>query len=182
MVQKRAINRNCIRYGKLFIGKLSRLNKMIELEEINIKEIEEFWKLHIAYLVDDGIIRDPEDIEYFKSDEYRNVIKAHMVRDKDKHHLIYFMEDGKRIGAASYCIYKSEDCKCFILDYWIFEEYRNNNLGHLCFEKLEEVTKRDGATYYEINSLKEDSIRFWKSLGFVENGIDEYGEKLFIKK
>ena len=34
----------------------------------------------------------------------------------------------------------------------------------------------------EINSLKEDSIRFWKSLGFVENGIDEYGEKLFIKK
>ena len=59
MVQKRAINRNCIRYGKLFIGKLSRLNKMIELEEINIKEIEEFWKLHIAYLVDDGIIRDP---------------------------------------------------------------------------------------------------------------------------
>jgi GNAT superfamily N-acetyltransferase len=105
-----------------------------------------------------------------------------MVRDKDKHHLIYFMKDGKRIGAASYCIYKSEDGKCFILDYWIFEEYRNNNLGHLCFEKLEEVTKRDGATYYEINSLKEDSIRFWKSLGFVENGIDEYGEKLFIKK
>lgn len=155
---------------------------MIELEKINIKEIEEFWKLHIAYLVDDGIITDPEDIEYFKSEEYRNVIKEHMVRDKDKHHLIYFMKDGKRIGAASYCIYKSEDGKCFILDYWIFEEYRNNNLGHLCFEKLEEVTKRDGATYYEINSLKEDSIRFWKSLGFVENGIDEYGEKLFIKK
>ncbi len=41
---------------------------------------------------------------------------------------------------------------------------------------------RGGATYYEINSTKEDSIRFWKSLGFLENGIDEYGEKLFIKK
>ena len=95
--------------------------------------------MHIAYLVDDGIISDPEDIEYFKSEEYRNVIKNHMVRDKDKHHLIYFMKDGKRIGAASYCIYKSEDGKCFILDYWIFNEYRNNNLGHLCFEKLEEV-------------------------------------------
>ncbi len=31
---------------------------MIELEEININTIEEFWKLHIAYLVDDDIISD----------------------------------------------------------------------------------------------------------------------------
>ena len=54
---------------------------MIELEEINIKEIEAFWKLHISYLVDDGIITDPEDIEYFKSDEYRNVIIEHMIRE-----------------------------------------------------------------------------------------------------
>ena len=48
--------------------------------------------------------------------------------------------------------------------------------------KHEEVSKQDGAAYYEINFAKEDSIRFWKSLGFVENWIDEYGEKLFIKK
>ena len=31
---------------------------MIELEEININTIEEFWELHIAYLVDDDIISD----------------------------------------------------------------------------------------------------------------------------
>ena len=92
------------------------------------------------------------------------------------------MKDGKRISAASYCIYKIEAGKCFISDYWIFEKYRNNNLWHLCFEKLEEVIKQDGLTYYEINSKKEDSIRFWKSLGFVENWLDEYGEKLFINK
>jgi hypothetical protein len=30
--------------------------------------------------------------------------------------------------------------------------------------------------------MKEDSIRFWKSIGFVENGKDEYDMLLFIKR
>lgn len=33
----------------------------------------------------------------------------------------------------------------------------------------------------EINSEKEDSIRFWKSLGFVENGVDEWDMKVFVR-
>ena len=40
----------------------------------------------------------------------------------------------------------------------------------------------DGAKYYEINSTKEGSIRFWKSLGFVENGKDEYDMLLLVKR
>lgn len=155
---------------------------MIDIEQIKVQKIDLFWKLHISYLIDDGIITDSEDVEYFKSDEYRSVIKEHMLREKDKHHLVYFYNEGKRIGAASYCTYKSEDGKCFILDFWIFKDFRNKNLGHLCFKKLEEITIQDGAKYFEINSTKEDSIRFWKSLGFVENGLDEYGEKIYIKK
>ena len=35
---------------------------------------------------------------------------------------------------------------------------------------------------HEINSTKEDSIRFWKSIGFTPNGKDEYDIPLFIKK
>ncbi len=34
----------------------------------------------------------------------------------------------------------------------------------------------------QINSTKEDSIRFWKSIGFTPNGKDEYDIPLFIKK
>jgi len=34
----------------------------------------------------------------------------------------------------------------------------------------------------QINSTKEDSIRFWKSIGFSPNGKDEYDISLFIKK
>lgn len=34
----------------------------------------------------------------------------------------------------------------------------------------------------QINSTKENSIRFWKSIGFTPNVKDEYDIPLFIKK
>lgn len=155
---------------------------MIKIEEIPIERIDEFWNIHIRYLIDDGIITDEEDVDYFKGEEYRGILKNHMVRDVDKQHMIYFVQDEQRIGAASYCTYQSEDGKCFILDYWVFPEYRGDGTGHKCFEALEQYTKMDGAEYYELNSTKENSIRFWKSLGFVENGKDEYDMSLLVKR
>ena len=155
---------------------------MISIEEIPVERINEFWEIHIKYLVNDGIISDEEDVDYFKGDEYRGILKDHMVRSEDRHHMVYFCRDGKRIGAASYCTYQSEDGKCFILDFWVFPEFRGNGTGHRCFEALEMHTKADGAKYYELNSTKEDSIRFWKSLGFVENGKDEYDMLLLVKR
>ena len=155
---------------------------MILIEEIPVENINEFWSIHLKYLLDDGIIDDPEDIEYFSGDEYRNIIKNHMIRKCDKHHMVYFKEDENRIGAAQYNTYQSEDGKCFVMDFWVFPEYRGNGTGHRCFEALEKYTKANGASYYEINSDKEDSIRFWKSIGFIENGTDEYDMQLFIKR
>ena len=155
---------------------------MISIEEIPAARINEFWELHIRYLVDDGIISDEEDIAYFTGKEYRGILKDHMIRSTDKQHMVWFCQNGERIGAASYCNYQSEDGKCFILDYWVFPQFRGNGTGHRCFEALERYTKADGAKYYELNSEKEDSIRFWKSLGFVENGKDEYDMLLLIKK
>ena len=155
---------------------------MIGIEEIPVESLDEFWKSHIKYLIDDEIITEEEDIDYFKGEEYREILKNHMIRNIDKQHMIYFVENEQRIGAASYCTYQSEDGKCFILDYWVFPKYRGNGTGHKCFEALEQYTKMDGAKYYEINSTKENSIRFWKSLGFVENGKDEYDMLLLVKR
>ncbi len=154
---------------------------MITIEEIPVDNINDFWKIHFKYLMDDGIIDDPEDIEYFSGDEYRGIIKNHMVRDNNKHHMVYFLNGKTRIGAAQYNTYQTEDGKCFILDFWVFPEHRGNGTGHACFEALEKYTKSDGAIYYELNSMKDDSIRFWKSIGFVENGRDEYDMPLFVK-
>ena len=64
----------------------------------------------------------------------------------------------------------------------MFPEYRGNGTGHACFEAFECYTRLDGALYYELNSEKEDFIRFWKSLGFVENGVDEWDMKVFVKR
>lgn len=155
---------------------------MIKIEEIPVENIEDFWKIHIQYLMDDEIISDEEDIAYFSGSEYRDTLLEHMRRDFDQHHMIYFLKDDTRVGAAQYTTYQSEDGKCFILDYWVFPKYRGTGTGHECFYAFEEYTKADGALYYELNSEKENSIHFWKSLGFVEDGVDEWGMKLFVRK
>ncbi len=158
------------------------MSSEIKVEEIPADRAEEFWKIHFKYLVDDGIISDEEDKEYFSGEEYRGIIRKNMERAADRHHMVYFVRGEKKIGAAQYNTYASEDGKCFILDFWIFPEFRNKGLGHKCFGLLERYTKEDGAAYYVINSEKEDSVRFWKSLGFIENGKDEYDVPLYIRK
>ena len=82
-----------------------------------------------------------------------------MARDRDRQHMVWFRENGERIGAASFCTYGSEGGKCFILDFWVFPRFRGNGTGHRCFEALERYTKADGAVFYELNSTKEASIR-----------------------
>ena len=68
---------------------------MIRIEEIPVARIDEFWNLHLAYLKEDEIVTDEEDLAYFSDAEYRDVIKAHMQRKKDKHHMVYFVENYK---------------------------------------------------------------------------------------
>ena len=52
------------------------------------------------------------------------------------------------------------------------------NKSNILVEKYHALER----TNDEINSEKEDSVRFWRSLGFVENGKDEYDMPLFVKK
>jgi len=154
---------------------------MICIEEIPLSRIDEFWAIHFPYLINDGIIEDEEDKAYFSGPEYRDVIAAHMAREQDRHHMVYFVEAGIRVGAAQYCTYKSEDGKCFILDFWVFPEFRGGGMGHRCFAAFEGYAKADGAAYYELNVSKENSARFWASLGFRDSGVDEWGMRLMVK-
>ncbi len=96
--------------------------------------------------------------------------------------MIYFLRQVIRVGASQYKTFQNEDGKCFILDFWVFPECRGNGTGHDCFDALVSYTRADGAAYYELNCANEKAIRFWKSLGFIENGVDEYNEKLFIRR
>lgn len=153
---------------------------MIRIEEIPVERLHEYWDIQFQYLVNDGMITTEEEKAYFQSPAYRAVLKGHMLRTPDKLHMVYFVREGIRIGAAQYCTFQSEDGKCFILDFWVFPKYRGNGTGHECFRALSEYTKRDGALYYALNVAKEDSRRFWLSLGFADHGTDEYGSPLMI--
>ena len=155
---------------------------MITIQEIPVERIDEFWEIHLKYLVEDKIISTGEEIEYFSGNEYRDIIKSYMLRKNNKLHMLYFVREGIKIDAAQYCTYQTEDGKCFILDFWVFPEFRRNGTGHRCYDAMRRYTQQDGAKYYEINSQNEASIRFWKLLGFVENGRDEWGMPLFIKR
>lgn len=155
---------------------------MIAIQEIPALQAEEFWDIQFQYLVNDGFITTEEEKQYFQSSEYRDVLTSYMMRSPDTLHMIFFVRDGIKIGASQYCTYKSEDGKCFILDFWVFPEYRGNRTGHDCFQALYEYTQKDEATYYSLNYAKEDSHRFWLSLGFVDDGKDKYDSPLMVKR
>ncbi|MDE7054978.1 MAG: GNAT family N-acetyltransferase [Oscillospiraceae bacterium] len=155
---------------------------MIAIEEIPVERAGEFWNIQLGYLLDDGMIETEEEKTYFSSREYRGHLEGLMRRSPDKLHMVYFVRDGVRIGASQYCTYQSEDGKCFILDFWVFPQYRGNGTGHACFDTLSHYTEADGAVYYALNYCKENSRRFWASIGFVDDGVDEYGVKRMVKR
>ena len=102
----------------------------IGITEIPFERIGGFWEEHIKYLLEDGIISDEEDVEYFSGREYRDVMEAHMLRENNRQHMVWFTRGGERIGAASFCYYLSEGGKCFILDFWVFPAIRGGGTGH----------------------------------------------------
>lgn len=78
-------------------------------------------------------------------------------------------------------IYTSEDGKCFIMEYCVYPEYRGNGTGKECAKVLLNWAEEYGALYAELNYGSNDRrLRFWKSVGFIENGVDEWGEPLMI--
>ena len=166
--------------GSLSFEEFDRLPQ-ITFEELAPEQAQEYWPLHINYLIQDGIIEDEEDVEYFSSSDYRDVITEQMQWEKDRHHLVYMICEGKRVGAASYRIFSQEDGQCFLMDFWVFKPFRGDGFGHHCYMALEAYTQAQGAKYHEINCDGKDRIRFWKALGFVDDGIDEWGDPLLRK-
>lgn len=78
-------------------------------------------------------------------------------------------------------IYTSEDSKCFIMEFCVYPEYRGNGTGRECANVLLNWARANGAHYAELNYGGDDRRRrFWKSVGFVENGADQWGEPLML--
>ena len=153
---------------------------MFEIREVNKKDLCYYWDLHWKYLNEDIFSKSTlagefskEDREYFRSDEYRKFLEREMENNLDKAHFLNFYKEDRFIGCAHYITYKSEDFQCLLLDFWIFEEYRNKNYGIKFFLLLNDYVKKDGAKYFKINISNENNKRFWERQGFEFKGLDE---------
>lgn len=148
----------------------------IHLEEISEAETPAFFDQQIRYLVDDEII-DEEDIEYFSGEEYRGAVKRQMSHPSDPMHLVYFVRNHERIGAAIYSV--DEGGKGFIYDFWVFPPYRGMGTGHYCYYALEKAMIAQGAVRFEMNIQKPRPYLFWRAFGYQESGRDEWGDPLY---
>lgn len=155
---------------------------MYQLEKIDAEEMNDFFEAHLQYLVEDEMITTQEDIDYFSSeDEYRQIIRD-LMKKPSPVEVFWIQKEGVRIGATHFKIYHLTDGECFILDFWIFPEYRNQGFGKEAFLYLEEYGISKGAKYFKLNSMKADSIRFWNRLGFIYGGKDEDEMDIYIKR
>ena len=157
-------------------------NQITIREAITENEVMLFWEqLHTYYKWD--MFPDPnaEERAYFLSEEYRTTMQQIHGRSQDRCCYLFFQRNGQDIGFALPVIYSSEDGKCFIMEFCVYPEYRGNGTGKECANVLLKWAKENGALYAELNYGGDDRrLRFWKSVGFIGNGADEWGEPLMI--
>ena len=165
--------------------------KNLEIQVVNSEEeFKLFWDMHYEYMNRDifpndelGLEITEKEGEWFFSSEYKEHMNKLFLRDIDKAYPILFKKEKEVVGFCMYCTYHSEDGKCFIIDYCILPEFRNDNLGTSFFNKVKEIEVSKGAKYFELNVSNKRNMNFWLKQGFNFNGIDDYGSvKLTTKK
>ena len=157
-------------------------NQITIREAVTENDVAVFWEqLHIYHKRDIFPNPDSEDLEYFLGSEYYDhMMKIHS-RPQDRCYYLFFHRDGQDIGFALPVIFTSEDGKCFIMEFCVYPEFRGNGTGKECARVLQGWARENGALYAELNHGSNQRRRhFWETVGFVENGADEWGEPLMI--
>lgn len=152
-------------------------------EVITEPDVAAFWKQLYSYFIRD-IFPDPEDEDraYFLGEEYREQMQKIHDRPQNRCYYLIFRRDGQDIGFAMPVIYTEEDGKCFILEFCVYPELRGNGIGRECAGVLLNWAEENGALYAELNYGGDHRRRhFWERVGFLENGVDEWGESLMIR-
>ena len=159
------------------------MEKTITIREaVSEKDIAAFWeRLHIYHRRDIFPGSDTDELEYFLGPEYHDHMMKLCSRPQDLCFFLFFQQNGQDVGFAMPVIYTSEDGKCFIMEYGIYPELRGNGIGRECARALLNWAKDRGARYAELNDGGSARRRhFWKTVGFMENGADEWGNPLML--
>ncbi len=158
-------------------------NRITIREAVTKNDVAAFWEQLHAYHKRD-IFPDSQskkELECFLSSEYHEHIMKIYSRPQDRCFFLFFQRDGQDIGFTMPVIFTSEDGKCFIMEYCVYPEFRGNGTGKECAKVLLDWAKERGALYAELNHGSNERRRhFWETIGFGENGADEWGEPLMI--
>ena len=157
-------------------------NQITIREALTEQDIAVFWEQLYAYFKRD-IFPDPnsEDLEYFLGPEYHDHMMKIHARTQDRCHFLFFQRGGQDIGFAMPVIFTSEDGKCFIMEFCVYPEFRGNGTGRECARALLDWAREHHALYAELNhGSSQRRRRFWQSVGFTDNGADEWGEPLML--
>jgi diamine N-acetyltransferase len=165
------------------------MNQKISFRPTSVQKMTEYFMLHEQYLMNDILPFDTsidanfdDDLAYFKSSKYRNTIIDFMTKGElNKIEVFFIMLGDINIGCCKFIIYHSEDHKCLLMDFWLFKEYRNQGLGKSVFDSLTELVIQKGGLYFSINCVVERAKKWWLSLDFNDDGVDEHNTPLFKK-
>ena len=160
----------------------NELENLIAIREaVTEKDIELFWEKLREYFVRDIFPENDEDRDYFLGEEYARAISDLHDRKEDRCRYLLFERNGENIGFALTVLFDSEDGKCFIMEFCVYPEFRGCGSGADCAAALMELYLRLGASYFELNNGGDPRReKFWKKLGFMNNGFDEWGEPLML--
>lgn len=157
-------------------------NQITIREAVTENDIAIFWdQLHAYFRRDIFSEAETTGLAYCLGPAYRDhMLKLHR-RAQDRCYFLFFHRNGHDIGFAMPVIYTTEDGKCFIVEYCVYPEFRGNGTGRECASVLLNWARGHGALYAELNYGRSTRRRhFWESVGFIENGADEWGEPLMI--
>ena len=141
-----------------------------------------FWEELRAYHARDNFPdpKDREDLDYFLGEEYRAQIQALHDRPQNPLYYLFFIRNGQEIGFAMPVLHNDEEGKCFLMEFCVYPPFRGNGTGTACAQTFLAWSKERGAVYWELNCDGERRVRFWHRLGFIPNGVDEWGTPLML--
>ena len=152
------------------------------------EEVELFWELRNKYISEDILPcatfkpATPEDWEWFFSHEYKRQIMKLFNHETYTLRFVFLQKENIILGFCSYIIYGSEDGKCFILEFCVDKNHRNNGIGKLFFELIEAQALGEGAIYFALNLSNENNERFWIRNGFIKECRDENDADVYIAR
>ena len=150
------------------------------MNQIKFRYAEEKDAAKILYFIKELAAYEKMSDEVIATEE----LLKEWIFDLKKAEVIFAIVDDKEIGFALFFHNFSTflgRAGIYLEDLYVMPEYRGKGIGKKCAKLLLNWAKENGAIYAELNYGSNDRrLRFWKSVGFIENGVDEWGEPLMI--